>query len=458
VSLRLRITLLVVLVVCAVVTAVGQRTHAAAETELIEEVDLELVSRARGVLDGPGRSFRDRDVRGLFGDDRAPSVAPTPDRAFLGAVEREVWARLIGPDGDVVVEFGDSFEASIDSGSLPGRGEPPVVTDVSVDGGRGRVATVPLGDDLFVQVARPLGEIDQSLDDLRIRILVIGAVSVVVAGAVAWFLAGSAVEPIRRLTAASESVAETGDFDHPVDGAGGAEVGRLAASFNTMLAALGASRRQQHQLVMDASHELRTPLASLQTNVDVLRSRPDLDPETRDAIVDDVHAEVGELSALVAELVDLATDVGEDEAVAPVELAALAEPIVERAQRRGTHTVTLDTVERAVVEARPHGVSRAIRNLVENAMKFAPEGSAVRVVVDGGSVTVHDAGPGIPSDEQEAVFDRFHRVESTRTLPGSGLGLAIVRQVAEKHGGSVSASESPDGGAAVGFAIPTVDD
>jgi len=461
VSLRLRVTLLVATVVFAVVGVVGHRTHAAAESELVEEVDLELVARAREVADGPGRGFAGRDAIGPgFDTDDEPRSPGRPGSrlAFARAIEREVWGRLVASDGRVLVEFGVPFEASTDPSVLPGQGEPPVVTDAVVDGRRGRVVTVPIGPDAYVQIARPLAEIDQSLADLRSRIVVIGSIAILAAGVAAWFLAGGAIEPIRRLTVAAESVAETGDFDHPVDGAGGAEVGRLAASFNAMLVALGASRRQQHQLVTDASHELRTPLTSLQTDIDVLRSRPDLDPETRTAIIDDVHAEIGELGALVAELVDLATDVGGDEARAPLELAEVAAPIVARADRKGTHRVELEVAGRAVVEARPLGVSRAIRNLVENAMKFAPRGSVVRVVVDGGGVTVHDAGPGIPVEERESVFDRFHRVEATRTLPGSGLGLAIVRQVAEAHGGTVGAAASPDGGAAVGFTIPTVDD
>ena len=181
-----------------------------------------------------------------------------------------------------------------------------------------------------MQIARPLGEIDQSLDGLADRIVFISIIATVVAAAAGWFISGGTVAPIRRLTDAAERVAETGDLEQPVDGSGGAEVGRLAGSFNAMLEALSASRRQQHRLVVDASHELRTPLASLQTNIDVLRSERDIPEETRAAIVDDIHAEIAELGDLVAELVDLATDVRTDEDLAPVELAELAALIVER--------------------------------------------------------------------------------------------------------------------------------
>lgn len=454
-TLRLRIVLLVIAVVTVVVVVVGERTYTAAESELVEEVDLELAGRARNLVGarGPGGAF------GLGSIDEVDRPAARgPGAGLVDAIQRDLWARLVGVDGTVLRNFGEPFETSVDLDDFPVGRERLAIGDAEISDARGRVVTVALGDLGFVQIARPLAEIDQSLDDLVNRIIFIGLLAVIAAGGVAWFLAGSTVEPIYRLTRASERVAQTGDFDHPVDGAGGAEVGRLAASFNAMLAALGASRRQQRQLVMDASHELRTPLASMQTNIDVLRSRPDLEPEMRAAIVDDVHAEIDELSTLVSELVDLATDVSEDEAVAPLELAVLAEPFVERAGRRGTHNVFLDVRRRALVEGRPMALGRAVRNLVENAMKFAPEGTSVRVEVDGGQVTVHDQGPGIPEADREVVFERFHRIEATRTLPGSGLGLAIVRQVAEAHGGSVAAAASPDGGAAVGFMVPTVDD
>ena len=204
--------------------------------------------------------------------------------------------------------------------------------------------------------------------------------------------------------------------------------------------------------------ELRTPLASLQTNIDVLRSERDIPEESASGDRRRHPCRNRRTRDLVAELVDLATDVRTDEDLAPVELAELAALIVERQARRTERTIELDVRLRAVVEARPQAVSRAIRNLVENATKFSPDATSITVIVDGGAVTVLDAGPGIPEADRSRIFDRFHRVEATRTMPGSGLGLSIVKQVAEAHGGSVSATEAPGGGAAVGFVLPTVDD
>ncbi len=458
-SLRLRVTLVVVLVVTAVVAVVGQRVYAAAERELVEEVDIELQGRAAGFVNvARGPQFREAFTRSALQDAAAEGfVERRGPRSFLDQTARDNFSRVVAPNGEVILNVGASFSVDLAPTDYPRGGDAPVLSDGSVDGGRARIATIA-ANDVFVQLARPLSEIDQSLDDLADRIVFISVVAIVVAAIAGWFISGGTIAPIRRLTDAAERVAATGDLEQPVDGSGGAEVGRLAGSFNSMLEALSASRRQQHRLVMDASHELRTPLASLQTNVDVLRSEWEIAEETRTAIIDDIHAEIAELGDLVAELVDLATDVRTDEDPAPVELAELAAPIVERQARRTERTIELDVRRRAVIEARPQAVSRAIRNLVENAAKFSPDDTSITVIVDGGAITVLDAGPGIPEADRSRVFDRFHRVDATRTMPGSGLGLAIVRQVAEAHGGSVSATEAPGGGAAVGFVLPTVDD
>ena len=412
-SLRLRVTLIVAVVVAVVVGVVGQRVHAAAEGELIEEVDLELSDRARAfeqLTRGPdfAEAFNASGLRAL-GAPREEREDPRErfgagrggPRVFLEeATSRETFTQVLTTDGELVVALGPPFESNLAIGDFPAIDERGVLADGTIDNGeRARIITVAASD-VFVQIARPLGEIDQSLDDLSERIVIISLLAIAAAGGAAWWVAGSAVSPIRRLTDAAESVAATGNLDHPVDGSGGDEVGRLATSFNSMLEALSTSRRQQRQLVMDASHELRTPLASLRTNVDVLRSGREIPDDMREAIVDDIGAEIDELGDLVAELVDLATDVREDEDPAPVELQDLAAPIVERQARRTDRDIDLVVVRRAVIEARPDAVSRAIRNLIENAAKFSPDGTPIRVEVDGGSLTVSDHGPGVPPAER----------------------------------------------------------
>jgi len=452
VSLRARVTLAVAVVVAVVVAIVGLSVYRSTRDELFGQIDRNLMTRAEQVSRQP-RGFA-RPGPGRF----QPGNHIRRNDPFGSIVGFDVLARIIDAEGNVVLALGPGFGTEPDPAVLLEAVAGPVLGTDRGSAGSIRTVIVSAPGGNFVELGRPLGETESVLSAMRARILLIGLLATAAAALAAWFIARRTVRPITQLTEAAERVAATGDLAHPVDQAGGDEVGRLAASFNGMLEALSESRLQQRRLVMDASHELRTPLTSLRTNVDVLGGGRDLTPEQHRAVVSDLDAELGELTDLVTELVDLASDLRDDEAGQPVRLDELAAPVVERTRRRTGRPIELQVVRSAVVEGRPEALSRAIRNLIDNAAKFSPAGSEVVVEVDGGSVTVHDSGPGIPAAQSSRVFDRFHRVESTRMLPGSGLGLSIVRQVAESHGGQVAAGESPMGGAAVGFTIPTVDD
>ena len=444
---------------------VGVVVHRSTESELVGAIDDDLVERAEALRPDrvPARPISDEDLERL---QQFEGLAPDLGRfrggrtdPFGRTVGFDALARVLDGSGEVRFVLDAEFEAAVDDDLLARARVAPVLSDGTSADGDVRVVTTSLPNIGFVQYARSLAEVDAVLDSLRVRTVVIGLAAIVGAGVLAWFLAGRTVRPIMR-SHRGDGVRGRDGRSRPGSGSssGGDEVGRLSASFTSMLDALSASRRQQHQLVMDASHELRTPLTSLRTNVDVLRRGHDLPVEDRDAVVADLDAELGELSDLVAELVDLATDVRGDEELAPLTLAEVAEPVVERARRRtGPLDRDRDAGAAVVLEARPEALARAIRNLVDNAAKFSPPGTPIRVEISGGRLTVHDRGAGVPEAERERIFDRFHRTESSRTLPGSGLGLAIVREVVDAHGGEVFAGPSPDGGAAIGFGIPTVD-
>ena len=463
-TLRTRVALIVVVVVAVVVGAVGNRVHAAAEAELIAEVDQALVERSeafRDLLRRPGvrELFTNDGIRGGIGLDDTSNAGGFVGQGRLRvqalltqATRTQVATQILTVDGASITATTDSFSADVELGSLG----PAAVTSTGnlADGTSARVVSLAVND-VVVQIAQPIDDIERSLAQLGRRILVIWALATAAAGAVAYAVSAAAVGPIRRLTFAAESVATTGDLNQPVDGSGGDEVGRLAASFNKMLAALSLSRQQQHRLVMDASHELRTPLASLRTNVDVLRSRGDLAPEVRQAIVDDIDAEVDELGLLVAELVELATAARDDEEPVTVDLLNLVQPVAERQSRRTGNPVAYDVGQRSMVSVQADGVGRALRNVFENAAKYSPAGSTITVFVDGGRIVIADQGPGIPLSERDAVFDRFHRLEATRTQPGSGLGLAIVRDIVERNEGTVRIEAANGGGAAVVIEFPT---
>ena len=215
-----------------------------------------------------------------------------------------------------------------------------------------------------------------------------------------------------------------------------------------MLAALEESSRAQRQLVADASHELRTPLTSLRTNIEVLARGNELPADERERLLDDVVEQVGEMTALIGELIELAREARGEPQERPedVRLDLLTADAVERT-RRNRPGVEFDTdLHESLVRGAPSTIERAVANLLDNAAKWSPPGATVEVAVRDGEVAVRDRGPGIADEDLPYVFDRFYRSTAARGMPGSGLGLAIVRQVAEAHGGEVSAERAEGGG------------
>ena len=260
--------------------------------------------------------------------------------------------------------------------------------------------------------------------------------------------------PVRRLTGATERVADTGDLSERIDAHGEDELSRLAGSFNTMLGALDESRRVQRQLVEDASHELRTPLTSLRTNIEVLASERTLPPDDQERLLSDVVEQLQEMSLLVGDLIEVAR--GEQHGVEPedVRLDLVAAEAVERARRNRPGVTFTSDLEESFVRGVPATIERAVGNLLDNAAKWSPAGGEVELAVKDGTVVVRDHGPGISDEDMPHVFERFYRAKSARGMPGSGLGLAIVRQVAEAHGGEVELARGNGGGTVATLTFP----
>jgi two-component system sensor histidine kinase MprB len=275
------------------------------------------------------------------------------------------------------------------------------------------------------------------------------------AAAIGWVLARQITRRLTQLTTAAEHVAGTGELDVEIRTDGRDEAARLGGAFSNMLVALARSRDAQQRLVQDAGHELRTPLTSLRTNVAVLRRHHDLPAETTQHVLDQIDAEAHQLTDLVNEIVEVATDRRDDEPVAEVALRDIAQRVVERARGRSERQIHV-TADDSVVRARPAAIERAITNLVDNALKFDPDPThVIEVHVRSGRVEVRDRGPGIDAADRAHVFDRFYRSDAARQQPGSGLGLSIVREVAVREGGSVFAEGRAGGGACIGFDLPT---
>ncbi|MBO0610376.1 HAMP domain-containing sensor histidine kinase [Myceligenerans salitolerans] len=324
------------------------------------------------------------------------------------------------------------------------------------------VYTLRAGDGA-VQVARVVD--DSPIDQFGLSMLLIGLLCVVGGALVGRTVARTGLAPIDRLTAAAVRVAHTRDLDAHIPDEGGGEIRRLIQAINDMLAALRDSRRAQRLLVEDADHELRTPLTSLRLNVELLirldrRGTLDsaLPAESRTRLLDDLGAQVAELSTLAAELTDLARGDVSDESTEVLDLADVVVTAATRARSRVPDIEVALDVTSVRVSGRPAGLHRAVLNLIDNAGKWSPADQPVQVRLraEGTSAVleVDDAGPGIDADDVPRVFDRFYRADSARALPGSGLGLSIVQRVVDAHGGRVAVARSARGGALLRVDLP----
>jgi len=266
------------------------------------------------------------------------------------------------------------------------------------------------------------------------------------------------IGPLDRLTGTVEELARTTDVSRRLDPGGPDELGRLRRAFNSLLAALDSSRESQRQLVLDASHELRTPLTSLRTNMEVARRLEDLDPEERDILIGDVLTQLDELTSLVADMAELARGEQPRQTSAPFRFDELVLTAVEAATTHGrSRDVTfLASVSSCWVQGSAARIERAVDNLLDNALKYSPDGGVVEVGCAEGVLIVRDHGPGVADADITHIFDRFYRAPEARSRPGSGLGLAIVAQVALDEGGQVSVHHAPGGGALFRFALPPI--
>jgi two-component system, OmpR family, sensor histidine kinase MprB len=311
--------------------------------------------------------------------------------------------------------------------------------------------------DGVLQVALPLTDVDSTLSHLRLVLVLVSLGGIALAAALGLLVSRAALVPVRRLTGAAERVARTQDLTHRIRADEQDELGRLAGTFNAMLAALERSRLAQRQLVSDASHELRTPLTSVQANLDALALGERLPASERARVITAAQAQLQELTVLVGDLVDLSKTEVEEVEVEDVRLDLAAAGALERARMHAPTCLFVLDSEPCLVRAAPARLDRAISNLLDNACKWNPPSlpaGPIEVSVRDGRLEVHDHGPGIAAEDLPRVFDRFYRSPEARGRPGSGLGLAIVRQTAEAHGGSVRAANDPDGGARLTLELP----
>jgi two-component system sensor histidine kinase MprB len=444
-SFRLRLTLAAALAVAVAVAGASAITYVLVRNELRGQVDETLRARAREL---PHRLD-------IVSDPLGQEFLQLRHEPFGGVA---VFTQLVRRDGEVITPKEATGELPVSDRALrAARGEidEPFYEDAHVQGTHVRALTLPLGQGYAVQIARPLEEVDSALGRISRWLLAIALAGIGLAAALGLLVARAVLAPIQRLTRTAEDVSETRDLSRRIEAGGTDELSRLATTFNTMLGALEESARAQRQLVSDASHELRTPLTSLRTNIEVLARDEKLPAGEREQLLRDVTEQLTEMTALIAELVELAR--GDQAPAEPedVRLDLLTVDAIERTRRNRPGVSFKPEIEESLVRGVPANIERAVSNLLDNAAKWSPPDGEIEVIVRDGELTVRDHGPGIDEADLPFVFDRFYRAPAARGMPGSGLGLAIVRQVAEAHGGTVTAEPAEGGGTRMRLTLPS---
>ncbi len=442
ISLRWRITILAATVVGIAVAVMAAAAFAVVYRAMYADVDSQLTNRANGMTELA----------------RIGVLDDSPESLVAGTVySTDMSVALVMPGGRGFqigsVPYGDPEQEVVD-----GKAESSLRTAHNQ-----RVLARKLVDGNTLIISQSLGDTDEVLGRLAWVLGVIGGCGIILAAVAGTTVARAGLRPVARLTRAAERVARTDDLT-PIPVVGNDELARLTESFNLMLRALAESRDRQSRLVADAGHELRTPLTSLRTNLELMiassepgaRAVPASDMAELRA---DLMAQIEELSTLVGDLVDLAREDAPEVVHEEIDLSEVIDRSLERVRRRRTDVDFSVQVSPWFVFGESAGLSRAVLNVLDNAAKWSPPGCPVVVKLTQveprrAELTVADAGPGIPPEDRELIFERFYRSTAARSMPGSGLGLAIVRQVVVRHGGTVVAGQSDAGGALLTISLP----
>ncbi|KQX35848.1 ATP-binding protein [Streptomyces anulatus] len=477
-SVRARAAIGATLVVAVALVAAGLAVLLVLRANLIDQADLQAEVAAREVAgqlatgtpydelelddeedhpvqvtDEEGRAVVvSKDLRAITGTGTS-GVTPAPS-ASAGASPSP-------GDGD------DDDADDDDDGSRPGRGEvssdDPDFSDgtATVDGTTADYrfaaveATTPDGVTLTVYAGAPLAAEQEAVNTVRGAMLTGLPLLLVVVAGVTWLVTRRALRPVEGIRREMAAITASEDLARRVPEPGSRdEIAALARTTNETLTVLEASVERQRRFVADASHELRSPIASLRTQLEVAEAHPEL-LDLPGAVADTVRLQV-----LAADLLLLARlDAGEKPGSATVELGALVRE--EVSQRTGDRiAVSVEVPQGCAFEVNGSRgqLSRVIGNLLDNAQRHAEGSVAVSVAADGRGVRVEvrDDGAGVPEDERERIFERFVRLDDARSRDdgGAGLGLAIARDVASRHGGTLTVDRAAEGGAAFRLWLP----
>jgi heavy metal sensor kinase len=452
--IRARLTAWYTLFLAATIVGLGAFLVIELRTDLRSTVD-------RQVRTGSGAIAQNYQVDGLTGFRQTSAAALRRSGSA---------AQVLSAGGQVIAEYGDVAHAPMISRkredlALTGRLD---LIDVRLGQARQRFRLLAspvvarTGPQLVV-VAVPLQGVVEAVDRILNLLLIAGPVAMAVAGLGAWWLLRRALDPVERMRRKAEEIGYDQLHERLTVPKVRDEIGQLATTLNAMLDRLEAGVLANRQLIADASHELRTPLAAMRVELDVsLRDRRRTDAERE--VLESVREDVDRMSRTVDNLITLARadegrlDLLSDEVDLDQALDEAARPLRPLAEAKGVRLRT--TGEPCRSRGDEHRLQHALANLIENAIKFTPPGGEVTLSSwrrgDEVGVTVADTGPGIPPNECAHVFNRFYRVDRSRSREsgGSGLGLAICREIATAHGGRVWVESEEGRGSAFSLALP----
>jgi signal transduction histidine kinase len=388
---------------------------------------------------------------------------------------RQINARIVivSPQKTVV---GDSLRVGGLLGTVMERKE----VQEALEGGTGRsIQYSRLSDQWVLQVCIPVEKGDtslgavflssslkpvyQTLTAVRRFLLTSTLVSMVFAGGLVVLFAHHLTAPIKELTAAAQQMAE-GKLDQRIPINSADEIGRLAQQFNIMAARVKEMNQRLTRFVGDVSHELRTPLASIHVCLQSLQNY-ELSAEERQEFLEDINHETQRLIYLVEDLLELTRRQEISDKREVLSLKALLEEVLEltrpRVERKGLKLFTEIPEGLPYLYISPEELKRVVFNLLDNAIKYTPDGGWLKLGVESGPeqvmVTVQDTGCGIPGEAIPYLFERFYRVDKARSryLGGTGLGLAICKEIVERYGGSIGVLETREGvGSTFFFTLP----
>jgi two-component system sensor histidine kinase MprB len=441
-SLRVRLAVVTTAVVALSVLIASITIFISMRSDLLRNVDNELRDQANQV---PGQAL---------------AAVPPTGKSFSFPTQpfgEGDYFQLVFAGGETTRPPREPGEVPVDSRTLAvakGKSE-AFFADATVAGVHARIYTVPVAKGVALQIISPLNNVDRELRRLELILLLVCIGGIGLAAGGGMIVSHTTLVAVRRVSDAAERVTSTLDTSERVPERGKDELGRLAVSFNAMLAALQEAIETQKRFVADASHELLTPVTSLQTNLEVLAKASHLPAKKRKDLIGDLLGEMREVRKLVGNLVELARGKSGEQR-GQVRFDNVVSDCIDQATLRYPKLHFVAELEPTTVEGDPDRLERAVANLLENAAKWSEEGGLVEIGLAGGELTVRDGGPGIPDQDKPHVFERFYRAAAARGMPGSGLGLAIVREVAEAHGGTVEAADAEGGGALLRLKLPTV--